>query len=321
MRNDGDFSPADAPHASEYLDQALAAGQDREAGNVRVDDVMERALGLSDYPSSKREARERSRPVSDPAPFEVSESPDTEQPPVHHETVDDKLDRLFGVNDPDPTVKPQRAEKAGTEQQQPKQEPDALRHNDEAVWTASEVELISRCESERLYLDQQVARFNDLAAQIDRIEPSKRADFEFNLSMARQELEQRTGMLDQALDGLRQSYEGRQQARGQRYRETEIQKLKSALPDIDFEKTRHYGRSLGFSDQQLESVVDHREVAVLDKARRYDELMAKQRTQPKVARRVTRKGDDRAKLERAHQTGKYDGIDGALDRRLDEIFR
>lgn len=81
----------------------------------------------------------------------------------------------------------------------------------------------------------------------------------------------------------------------------EQQKLHEAMPDwkdpskfADANRAlRSYGEKLGYTQQELDSVVDHRALVVLEKARRYDELMTKGPTavankaaQPKPAPRV-----------------------------------
>lgn len=76
-----------------------------------------------------------------------------------------------------------------------------------------------------------------------------------------------------------------------RYLTTEREKLIAAFPEwskpevasLENQKLRAFGTSQGFTDDELNSIVDHRAVIVLDKARKYDELMAKKATTRPVA--------------------------------------
>lgn len=93
-----------------------------------------------------------------------------------------------------------------------------------------------------------------------------------------------------------------------------------------------YGEGLGFSEQELASLVDHRTVVVLNKARLYDELMAKGKTvkekaakapvlkpgakKPVPTKRNTVK--DRA-LDRFKKTGKPQDAAALLETMLDDL--
>ena len=65
-----------------------------------------------------------------------------------------------------------------------------------------------------------------------------------------------------------------------------LETLKRDIPDwspAKATKIREYGVSQGFSDQELATTVDARAIKVLDKARRYDDLMAKAQARKKPA--------------------------------------
>lgn len=78
----------------------------------------------------------------------------------------------------------------------------------------------------------------------------------------------------------------KQQEQLQQFVKQEQTKLLEALPEWkDADKMRagqkalvEYGQSLGFTEEELGTLVDHRTVVVLDKARRYDELQKKGKT-------------------------------------------
>ncbi len=172
--------------------------------------------------------------------------------------------------------------------QQPKAAPkdaDVLRHNDEAMWTADEVQLITRCEAERQYLDQRIAQFNELVAQSERVDPSKRAQFELDLTLIREELGRRATALNGALDGLRKSYDGRRTARADKLRASEAEQLKKAFPDLDHGKLRDFILSRGFTEQGLR-FAPAKELILAEEARRYRELMARDKQKPRKVKQV-----------------------------------
>ena len=78
----------------------------------------------------------------------------------------------------------------------------------------------------------------------------------------------------------------------QKYLATQAQELAKAIPDYaDPEKgealrgdLRKFARSVGFSDEDLSNVVDHRQVLTLYKAMQYDKL---QQAKPQVTKRVS----------------------------------
>jgi hypothetical protein len=93
----------------------------------------------------------------------------------------------------------------------------------------------------------------------------------------------------------RQKVLAQQQAEQQQHLQThlsqEAERLKAAIPEMtDVAKApvvqqeiRTYAKSIGFSDQELASVYDHRAVVALYKAMQYDKL---QRSKPGVAKKV-----------------------------------
>jgi hypothetical protein len=87
----------------------------------------------------------------------------------------------------------------------------------------------------------------------------------------------------------RQQYE--QQERLKAHLSQEAQKLQSAIPEMADEvkgevvrkEIKDFARSIGFSEQELASVYDHRAVLTLYKAMQYDKL---QKSKPATAKRV-----------------------------------
>ena len=88
-----------------------------------------------------------------------------------------------------------------------------------------------------------------------------------------------------------------QQARLAAYVQEQRERLFEALPELrdsekaeqEYRRLRDYGQRLGFTEQELDSLYDHRAVLLLYKAARYDELMAKREAlRPKPDGKATR---------------------------------
>lgn len=88
-----------------------------------------------------------------------------------------------------------------------------------------------------------------------------------------------------------------QQARLAAYVQEQRERLFEALPELrdpekaqqEHRRLRDYGQRLGFTEQELDSLYDHRAVLLLYKAARYDELMAKREAlRPKPDGKATR---------------------------------
>jgi len=88
----------------------------------------------------------------------------------------------------------------------------------------------------------------------------------------------------------RQQYEYQEQLKN--HLSSEADKLKSAIPEMGDDvkgevirkEIREYARSIGWSDQELASVYDHRAVLALYQAMQYDKL---QKSKPTVTKKVT----------------------------------
>jgi len=92
---------------------------------------------------------------------------------------------------------------------------------------------------------------------------------------------------------IAQEQQVEQQQRMAQYVQQEAQKLSQVLPEFSDpvkgehlrNEIRSYGKSVGFSDQELASVYDSRHVEVLNKARLYDLL---QKSKPAVTKKVAK---------------------------------
>jgi hypothetical protein len=108
-------------------------------------------------------------------------------------------------------------------------------------------------------------------------------------------------------DQLQLAFEQQQKASNdnmQKYLTAERKELEKLLPDwkdpkkaaVAQEALTNYGREIGYTDQELASIVRAKDLLILDKARRYDELSAKKesiskkKTAPAIRKRVKSKG-------------------------------
>ena len=92
---------------------------------------------------------------------------------------------------------------------------------------------------------------------------------------------------------IAQEQQVEQRQRMAQYVQQEAQKLSQVLPEFSDpvkgeqlrNEIRNYGKSIGFSDQELASVYDSRHVQVLNKARLYDLI---QKSKPEVTKKVAK---------------------------------
>ena len=92
---------------------------------------------------------------------------------------------------------------------------------------------------------------------------------------------------------IAQEQQAEQRQKMAQYVQEEAKKLSQVLPEFSDpvkgeqlrNEIRNYGKSIGFSDQELASVYDSRHVQVLNKARLYDQL---QKSKPEVTKKVAK---------------------------------
>lgn len=85
----------------------------------------------------------------------------------------------------------------------------------------------------------------------------------------------------------------RQKEQLKEWADQEKERVQMVIPQLADESTAkeyatsivNYGKEVGFQEQELGSLVDHRHILVLDKARKYDELMAKREASKKPSRK------------------------------------
>ena len=114
----------------------------------------------------------------------------------------------------------------------------------------------------------------------------------YAVKMAEQvEREKQLAAVRQERAQLAQRQQAEQQAKLQSHLAQEAERLRSAIPDMADEvkgevvrkEIKDFARSIGFSEQELSQVYDHRAVLTLYKAMQYDKL---QKSKPATAKRV-----------------------------------
>jgi hypothetical protein len=114
----------------------------------------------------------------------------------------------------------------------------------------------------------------------------------YAVKMAEQvEREKQLAAVRQERAQLAQRQQAEQQARLQAQIVQEAERLRTAIPDLADEakgevvrkEIKDFARSIGFSEQELAQVYDHRAVVTLYKAMQYDKL---QKSKPATAKRV-----------------------------------
>lgn len=314
------------PHVANYLDQQLAASDQRSV-EAKIGDIMDRTSGMPNYPEGKEAARA----------FEAArlESPETQ----NHRALDDDgggapeapdvnamLDRLFGGDEPEAPAdqRPQpQTPPPQPEAQDWRAEPDS---SDAALFSMSDAETYAQYEIGLQRLNDDIARFNEQAAQLlQQSNPSNEAENRQLIARYQQELGQRAAALERVGQQIEGAVQGRMKSRFERHVATESAKFHSAVPGADTAKLRSYLSKQGFTERDIATAHDHRLLVAFEKARRYDEQ--KQQQKPRQAIRKVMPGErsrnDKAILKRADRTQQYDkpSTKDALDRRLSEIFR
>jgi hypothetical protein len=317
-------APEDVPHVAEYLEQSIAGRSSRAA----VENKMGEKLGLSAYPNSKREARERAenRPVSDPAPYGFGDEPsaDAADTRTDAEKLEDGLDKLFGTDKPQqpeqqPQDRPVAQERPESTQQQAEQRIPGV--NPDALWSEADVQARVQYETGLHQLNSDIAEFNKAAEYVAQIaDPNARAHAEQRLQLAAEHIKQSSETLGRMADKIEEGLKTRAHAQMRQYVAQQQEKLHPALKSNPAEraKLRDWLIKEGKNPQEIDAAHNAWELNTAYDAMRF---RLQSQSKPKAVRRVTRKVDDRAKLQRAHRTGNYDGVDSALDRRLGEIFR
>lgn len=157
-------------------------------------------------------------------------------------------------------------------------------------------------------------------------DPVKYMDAKLAYDEAKAEYDQQQAKLAQVQQQQNQSMQQAQQV----YLQQEMQKLSEKIPEIADPKKGQkfkqdlvdYGMLVGYSAEELNSVMDHRAILVLDKARRYDALQAskpKAQAKAKSAKPMVKAGAKKSKtadsvkkrqavVNRMRSTGSIDDV-------------
>ncbi len=159
-------------------------------------------------------------------------------------------------------------------------------HGNEPVLTVNEAEMIVALKTEEAQLQRDIeilGKAINRQRQIAQTDPGKAAANAADINSARQELESRWSEFTQSALAVNAQLSAKQL-------EGERAKLGEALPDgVDDLALRGYlTGTLGFRDDDIDAVADHRLVTMAEKARRYDELTGGEAKPKKVP--VFRKG-------------------------------
>lgn len=312
----------DDPHVAAAMKQAVNAQTDSADAEDMIGEKMERQSlrAAQQFQQQLQQNEQRHQP---PSEGELNQhrpmDSDADDSRTDADKLEDGLDRLFGTDDPEPPqpVAPKKQPEPAAPQAVPEE---AFSAN---IFSWEESQHIAQFEGQRQQFLAAVARHQQEEQLIEQIADPQRKQAAKLWQLQREAaLRQYADGLARAGDDIVQTAKSRQENQLQRRRSSELQKLRSAFPDFDAERSRAYLKGYQYDDALINRLDDHRVFVLAEKARLYDEMKRQQK--PKVIRKVTqadRSRNDRAKLESAHRSGKYDGIDGALDRRLDEIFR
>lgn len=114
------------------------------------------------------------------------------------------------------------------------------------------------------------------------------------------QVQERIQAIQQEQQRVQQEYQQRQQKQMERVVQEEKEKLLAAIPDWqdqetatkDYQQMLKYGEAVGFSEQEMKSMVDHRAIQVLRDAAKFRALQQKKAdpgSQAKVKKRSTKK--------------------------------
>ncbi|GAB4240869.1 MAG: hypothetical protein Kow0032_28770 [Methyloligellaceae bacterium] len=149
------------------------------------------------------------------------------------------------------------------------------------LWTNAEVEAVRSLQQRAQAFQQDLAAFAQLKANVN-LEALEQQD-KGRAQMVRQRLNEIEADLRQSYESIQQDAGGLSQKAMKHRLEKEKARLSQEVPDLDKGALKTYLEGRGFSRQEIEQAADARLVALAEKARRYDEMMAnKTRKAPKL---------------------------------------
>lgn len=323
-----DIEIIDPVNITEHVNERIAAQEERR-------DLVDRIGDIFDPEAPPDEVR----PASDPAPYGYGSPPDTADAAVTRtdaEKIDDVAERLFGPpqsQQPKPSqqqLKPQQPARA--EPASPEPPHNALQPEAEPRWTAAEVERRDQCRDAYQILQARLEQLAQWKANLSNVEPSQRAQVEWELGQYELKTNRDIRLVSAEAEALEKIQNDRLSKATEQFHRKEMAKLMAAVPDIDVRKTFDYARSLGFPEEEILGIPDHRHFLVLEESRRYREMMKEKKAKPPQMARKLKPVDRKAAngqsrhdsvLKHANEIGDFDSAKtkAALDRRIAEIFR
>lgn len=162
---------------------------------------------------------------------------------------------------------------------------EAVEQDDGALWSSQDVAEIRSLETELLTVQQQGQAFAQAKAklnleELEKTDKARAVALKIQMREAERELQERYKHVVNQFGALQGKATAAAQKRAERQLEAERKMLLDAVPDFDGAKTSAYLERIGFNRDDLSQLTDHRMAVVAEKARRYDELMAKQQDKP-----------------------------------------
>lgn len=145
--------------------------------------------------------------------------------------------------------------------------------------------------AERLQMIEQMLSAQESTEDLDSLKESDPIGYAVKVAELQQK-EKQLNAVKAERERIAQEQQAEYQQNMQKYLQTQAQELAKAIPDFaDPNKgdalradLRKFAKSVGFSDEDLSNVVDHRQVLTLYKAMQYDKL---QQAKPQVTKRVS----------------------------------
>ena len=145
--------------------------------------------------------------------------------------------------------------------------------------------------AERLQMIEQMLSAQDSTEDLDSLKEADPIGYAVKVAEMQQK-EKQVNAVRAERERIAQEQQAEYRQNMQQYLATQAQELAKAIPEYsDPEKgealrtdLRKFAKSVGFSDQDLSNVVDHRQVLTLYKAMQYDKL---QQAKPQVTKRVS----------------------------------
>ena len=243
--------------------------------------------GQSEEPNEEQEELEASEEV--PEEYEEDESEDSDEEPEVPKTFKVKVagEELELSEDELINYAQQGADYTRKTQQLAEQRK-ALEAEAESVMQARQ---LRDAYAERLQVVEQMLSAQESNEDIEALKETDPIGYAVKVAEMQQK-EKQLSAVQAERNRIAQEQQAEYQQNMQKYLQSQAEELAKAIPDFaDPDKgdalradLRKFAKSVGFSDEDLSNVVDHRQVLTLYKAMQYDKL---QQAKPQVTKRVS----------------------------------